>query len=127
MYRNAEYRRYQYFVQPEWPGGIYATASMAGSRPGGIVAGTWAAMVKVGKDGYTEAAKKILACAQQVKAGIDGMAEIEVYGDVPLSVVAFGPVRGVPGGKPKTNVKLNIFAVGDAMSARGWNLNTLQV
>ncbi len=43
-----------------WPGrsgGIYATPSMAGSRPGGLIAGAWAAMIYLGREGYVAAAK----------------------------------------------------------------------
>ena len=32
MYSNKEYRKYQYFVAPDWPGGIYATATFAGKQ-----------------------------------------------------------------------------------------------
>jgi len=32
---------------------------MAGSRPGAIIAGTWAAMMYMGKEGYVNAAKEV--------------------------------------------------------------------
>ena len=38
----------------DWTGGVYATAGMCGSRPGGPVAGAWAAMVKSGEEGYVD-------------------------------------------------------------------------
>ena len=38
----------------DWSGGVYATAGMCGSRPGGPVAGAWAAMVKSGEEGYVD-------------------------------------------------------------------------
>jgi len=50
MYRNAELRRFQYYVAPKWPGGVYASPSMAGSRPGAILAGTWAVMQAMGQE-----------------------------------------------------------------------------
>ena len=37
MYRNTVLRRHQYFAQPEWPGGIYVSPTMAGSRPGSLI------------------------------------------------------------------------------------------
>lgn len=37
MYKNQEFRRFQYFVTPDWTGGIYATATTPGSRSGGKV------------------------------------------------------------------------------------------
>ena len=30
LYSDKEYRKYQWFVQPDWPGGIYASPTMAG-------------------------------------------------------------------------------------------------
>ena len=30
MYADHKYRHFQYFVQPDWPGGIYATPTFAG-------------------------------------------------------------------------------------------------
>ncbi|MPC86693.1 Sphingosine-1-phosphate lyase [Portunus trituberculatus] len=35
MYRSNDYLHHQYFVTPNWPGGIYATHSIPGSRAGG--------------------------------------------------------------------------------------------
>jgi sphinganine-1-phosphate aldolase len=34
MYRRKSDRRYQYFIAPDWLGGVYASPSMAGSRHG---------------------------------------------------------------------------------------------
>lgn len=37
MYSEPKYRHQQFFVATEWPGGIYASPTLAGSRPGGDV------------------------------------------------------------------------------------------
>lgn len=50
MYRSPELRRYQYYVITDWAGGVYASPSMAGSRPGSILAGAWAVMNHVGAE-----------------------------------------------------------------------------
>jgi sphinganine-1-phosphate aldolase len=50
MYRSPELRRYQYYVQPDWPGGVYASPTIAGSRPGALIAGAWAAMQYIGHE-----------------------------------------------------------------------------
>ena len=31
MYRDRSYRQFQYFVEPDWTGGIYATPTFAGT------------------------------------------------------------------------------------------------
>jgi glutamate/tyrosine decarboxylase-like PLP-dependent enzyme len=52
-----------------WSGGIYASPSLAGSRPGALIAGCWAALMKMGNRGYEESAKKIVAAAQTIRKG----------------------------------------------------------
>jgi sphinganine-1-phosphate aldolase len=47
LYRTPELRQYQYFCCTDWPGGVYASPSIAGSRPGNIIVGCWAAMVYI--------------------------------------------------------------------------------
>ena len=46
LYRNEGLRSYQWFSFPDWPGGIYATPTVGGSRAGGIIAACWAAMLR---------------------------------------------------------------------------------
>lgn len=40
----------QYTVT-EWSGGLYVSPTIAGSRPGSLVAGAWAAMLSLGQEG----------------------------------------------------------------------------
>lgn len=35
LYSDTKYRSQQFFVATEWPGGLYASPTLAGSRPGG--------------------------------------------------------------------------------------------
>jgi hypothetical protein len=35
----------------EWSGGLYVSPTIAGSRPGSLIAGAWAAMMSLGKEG----------------------------------------------------------------------------
>jgi sphinganine-1-phosphate aldolase len=51
MFRSKELRREGFFSVGDWTGGFYVTPSMAGSRPGSVIAGTWAAMMKQGREG----------------------------------------------------------------------------
>ncbi|MEQ2165495.1 hypothetical protein GOODEAATRI_017419, partial [Goodea atripinnis] len=58
---------YQYFVAPDWQGGIYASPSVAGSRPGGIIAACWATMMYMGESGYVDATRKIISTARKIR------------------------------------------------------------
>jgi sphinganine-1-phosphate aldolase len=122
MYATRALRQHQYFVAPEWTGGIYASPSIAGSRPGSVIAATWATLMSMGRRGYVDAARAILGAAATVTAGVAALgdspaSQLCLYGRPDLSVVAFGPKRGA---------SLNIYNVNDAMSAKGWNLNVMQ-
>jgi glutamate/tyrosine decarboxylase-like PLP-dependent enzyme len=113
LYRGAELRRFQYFVSTDWPGGLYFSPTLAGSRPGALVAATWAAMVRIGERGYLDATRRILDTARAIRSGIEKIPGLEVLGD-PLWVIAFG------------SDTIDIYRVLDAMAARGWTLNGLQ-
>lgn len=42
---------YIYVAVTEWSGGLYVSPTIAGSRPGGLIAGAWAAMMSLGEEG----------------------------------------------------------------------------
>ena len=101
-------------MNTEWPGGLYFSPTLAGSRPGGLSAACWAAMVSMGESGYLEAARGILETAAEVKRGIREIAGLHVLGD-PLFTVAFA------------SDEVDIYAVADVMEKKGWSLNGLQL
>lgn len=68
LYSDEKYRKYQFFVAADWQGGIYASPSIAGSRPGGIIAACWAALMHFGENGYVEATKQIIKTARFLKS-----------------------------------------------------------
>ena len=112
LYRNPALRRYQYFTTTEWPGGLYFSPTFAGSRPGALSAACWAAMIKIGKNGYLSATRNILEAATRIKKGIEDIPELDILGD-PLWVIAFG------------SRTLDIYQVMDYLAARRWSLNGL--
>lgn len=118
MYRSSKWRHYQYSVLTSWPGGVYASPSIAGSRPGSIIAGTWVAMMFVGKKGYLESCKSIVGTAKKLEKVIrEEIPELEVLGKPLVSVVAF---------KEKKGMGVNIYELGDHLSSKGWHLSALQ-
>ncbi|KAI1486785.1 pyridoxal phosphate-dependent transferase [Biscogniauxia mediterranea] len=118
LYRTAELRTYQYFVSPDWSGGVYASPGIAGSRPGALIAGCWTSMMRVGEAGYIDACVKIVGCAKKIAEHISSSpvlsAELEIVGRPLVSVVAF------------TARNLDIYDLADGMSHKGWHLNALQ-
>ena len=118
LYRSKGLRRYQYFVSPTWTGGVYASPSMAGSRPGSLIAGCWVSMMAQGESGYMAACTKIVGAAKKIEAAIWSHPalkdDINVIGKPMVSVVAF------------TSQTLNIYDIADGMVKKGWHLNALQ-
>jgi sphinganine-1-phosphate aldolase len=123
LYRDAHLRHYQYFVQPDWPGGIYFSPGISGSRSGGLVAATWAAMVHLGEKGYLEIADGIFKTAARIREGVESIPELEVIGD-PTFLVAFKARERRPRAGRRS---MDIFHVNDALLERGWRLNSLQL
>ena len=114
LYRNSGLRKYQYFNFPAWPGGIYFSPGLSGSRSGGVVAATWAAMVSLGEHGYLDIAERIFKTAHTIVEGIDAIPELEVIG-APTFLVAF------------RSRSLDIYHVNDYLIEKGWRLNALQL
>ncbi len=112
LYRSPELRRFQYYTATDWPGGLYYSPTLAGSRPGALSATCWAAMVATGEDGYMQATAAILAAAGYIRTWIEQIPELTILGD-PLWVIAFG------------SNSLDIYKVLEQMSKRGWSLNGL--
>merc|ERR1711872_1197797 len=114
LYSNKKYRDYQWFSFPDWPGGIYATPTIGGSRAGGIVAACWAAMLFFGKEGYIKTTKEIISTTRKITEALRNIPGIQIVGSPDVSVVAFD------------SKDFNIYGLSDGMKERGWALNALQ-
>lgn len=118
LYRSDDLRKYQYFISPDWSGGVYASPSIAGSRPGALIAGCWASLVKQGESGYIDACHKIVGAMKKIEGAIrerhELSSDLKVIGRPLVSVVAF------------LSNTLDIYDIADGMTDRGWHLNALQ-
>ncbi|MEO8020406.1 aspartate aminotransferase family protein [Polaromonas sp.] len=115
-YRNLDYLRHQMFVYEDWPGGVFASPALLGTRPGGAYAAAWAAMQHFGQSGYRALAAQTLQAFDTMREGISAMPELYVMGEPSGPLLAYG----------SRDVAVNIFAVGDQMDAKGWTVNRLQ-
>jgi len=114
LYRGRELRGFQYYTVTDWPGGLYLSPTLAGSRPGALSATCWAAMVSIGQSGYLDASRRILETGARIRDGVAAIPGLHVLGN-PLWVTAFG-----------TDDDLDVYQVMENMSHRGWSLNGLQ-
>jgi glutamate/tyrosine decarboxylase-like PLP-dependent enzyme len=116
LYRNMNYLEHQFFVHSDWPGGVFASPALLGTRPGGAIAAAWAAMMALGKEGYLANAKTIMETTKKLLEGIASIPGLEVVGNPPGSVFAYKSAAGGP----------DIYLTGDRLEARGWHIDRLQ-
>jgi len=115
-YRNLDLLKHQMFICQDWPGGVFASPALLGTRPGGAYAAAWAAMQHFGKAGYRDLARRTIEAFDRLKAGVTAIPELRVLGDPQGPLLAYASRD--PG--------VGIYAVGDQMDARGWQVNRLQ-
>jgi len=115
MYSSTNYRKYQYSVFPDWPGGIYGTPSVAGSRSGSVIASTWAALMHHGVEGYVDNCKSIVTVARKIATGIQNIPGLKLVCDSRVSVVAW----------TSDVFDINRLVTG-IVEEKGWDLNVLQ-
>ena len=113
LWRDPSYRRHHYYVEPEWNGGLYASAALLGSRSGGAVAGTWAALRRLGEPGYRRKAAAIFETAFAMQEAVRSHPELIMMGD-PTFCFAF------------RSDEFDIYHVNDHMKRNGWRFNGLQ-
>ncbi|KPI90201.1 sphingosine 1-phosphate lyase putative (SPL) [Leptomonas seymouri] len=114
LYRTKDLRSYQFCCIAEWPGGMYCSPAVSGSKPGNVIAGTWAAMVRMGEQGYVECCDKILHTRETITTALAKLPYIHIIGEPITSVFAFN------------SNTIDIFQLGDGLKKRGWVLNNLQ-
>lgn len=115
-YRTLDLLKHQMFVCESWPGGVFASPALLGTRPGGAYAAAWAALQHFGIAGYRDLAARTLQAFERIKAGVEAIPELRVLGE------PRGPLLGYGSRDPD----VAIYAVGDQMDARGWQVNRLQ-
>ncbi len=116
LYRDMDHMRHQFFVATHWPGGVYASPSMQGTRPGGPIAAAWAAMQGMGESGYLDKAREAWDAAERLRAGIRTLPGLRVLGLPHSTVVSY--TSDDPG--------LDVYALADQLEAAGWHVDRQQ-
>jgi glutamate/tyrosine decarboxylase-like PLP-dependent enzyme len=114
LYRDRALRRHQFFVYTDWSGGIYASPTMAGTRPGGTIAAAWAILKHLGEEGYLAIADTVMRTVTRLRQGIDAIDGVHILGDPAMSVLAIGSDR------------LNVYEIADRLTLSGWYLDRQQ-
>ena len=115
-YRSMDYLKYQFYIFIDWAGGVYVSPNIPGTRPGGPIAAGWASLHAIGKDGYLDNARAVMELTTKLKDGINAIEGLAVVGNPATSLFAY----------ESTDRKVNIYAVGDFLEGRGWNVDRQQ-
>jgi glutamate/tyrosine decarboxylase-like PLP-dependent enzyme len=115
LYRDARLRRHQLYATTDWPGGIYASPTMTGTRPGGAIAAAWAVLNYLGMEGYQRIARTVMQATARLRDGINAIDGLRVLGQPEMSVLAMA------------SDKDNVYEIGDEMGLRGWHLDRQQL
>ena len=116
LYRNMDYLKHQFFVHESWPGGVFISPALLGTRPGGAIAAAWASLKAIGMDGYLDLARRVMETTAALQEGIRSIPGLEIVSNPEMSVFAYR----------STEKKADIFAIGDQMEERGWQVDRLQ-
>lgn len=114
LFRDKALREHMYWCYADWTGGLYCTPTMAGSRSGAVSAACWASMMRMGRNGYLEATRRIIETRKLIQQGIEAIPELRVQGSPQAMVVAWA------------SDAVNVYELADLMSKKGWSINSLQ-
>jgi len=109
LWRSLADLKHQIFVATDFPGGIYASPTMLGTRPGGPIAAAWAALQAQGEDGYLALAKAAAEAADRLRTGIRALGLRVLPSD--STIVSFAGRE--------------VFALADRLEARGWSVDRM--
>ena len=115
LYKNSDIRKFQFSLYTKWNGGVYGSPTMTGTRPGGSIAGAWAALKAIGEDGYLEMAKVTMDVTNKIRAAIESIPELEIIGHPDMSILAF------------KSAKIDVFKLADELNKKGWHFERQQL
>mmetsp|Transcript_14537 Transcript_14537/g.12343 ORF Transcript_14537/g.12343 Transcript_14537/m.12343 type:complete len:193 (+) Transcript_14537:130-708(+) len=116
MFNNSNLRQKCFFAMSTWPGGVYASSGLLGSRTGATGVGAWVTMVHHGYKGYHDKAKEIFDGQDKLVTELKKIPEVRVIGNPVLGTVSV----------VSNNKNLEILTILDLMNEKGWTLNSCQ-
>jgi sphinganine-1-phosphate aldolase len=108
FFRHAEDLERVTFKFDDWPNGLFSTATIAGTRAGGAIAGSWAVLNHLGVSGYTSNAEKMAEMTDRYVLGIEAIEGFHMLAKPDATIINFG------------SSDYDIFAVAEKLSEHGW-------
>lgn len=107
-YKDGDLRRHQIFAWSGWTGYSVINPTVTSTKSGGPVAGAWAILNYMGREGYKALVAKCQDASIRIRKAIDEMEGVRVLGNPQCNLFSF------------TAEDFDIFALSEDMRARGW-------
>ncbi|MEM7728245.1 MAG: aspartate aminotransferase family protein [Pseudomonadota bacterium] len=108
LYADGEMRKHQIFAWSGWTGYTVINPTVLSTKSGGPVAATWAILNHLGEAGYMDLVSKTQEASDKIRAAIERTEGLELVGAPVGNLFCF------------TATDFDIFALADAMKAKGW-------
>lgn len=110
LHKNAALRRHQIFACATWTGYTIVNTSVQSTKGAGPMAGAWAVLNFIGRDGFKDIAKNLWDTTARLKEGISAIPQLRLLGNSDMPLLAF------------TSDTLNVFHIIDTMNTKGWHI-----
>ncbi len=117
LYRSMDLMRDQFFVATDWPGGVYASPTLPGTRPGGPIAAAWTSMMALGEAGYLDLTRRALEATDKLRSGVAIIPGLKLLGRPDATIVTYGAA----------DPAIDIYALADRLESRGWHVDRQQL
>lgn len=115
-YRSIDYLKHQFVVTTDYPGGIYISPTLLGTRAGGPIAAAWAGMRHLGENGYMALAQTLMDGVLKLQNGFNAIPGIVVVGKPVMNLISYTTRDSQP----------DIFVVADQLEEKGWMVERQQ-
>ena len=117
-FRTRAYREFTRWTFDDWPSGIYSSLTFTGTRPGGAIAASWAAMNFLGQSGYKDLAAASMRAKEKTSAGLTAIEGVKVHGAPQLYAFSWA-ASGVDMGAVAASMAKRGFLCGQTTSPVG--------
>lgn len=110
LYRSRAIRRFALYANAQTTGYVVLNPTVLSSKSGGPVAGAWAALNYLGESGYRTIVNDVMTTTRRLLDGVATLPDLHALGQPEMCMFAVA------------SDTLNVFALDDAMTRRGWSL-----
>ncbi len=109
LHATPDLRRAQFFASADWPGYTMLNSTTQSTKSGGPLAGAWAVVQTIGRDGYRDLVATTLDAVDTLVAGLAGIEHLHLVASPDSSLVTV-----------ETDGTCDVFTISDLMLRRGW-------